>query len=179
MKGKKFKLIASLTSLVMVLAVMSVGIWAATSASLSVTTKVSFTANGFTGTVAGSIANGTPSGTSSYSGEIPLGTASLSAWNIGTITLQEGKNCTVTIKLTVSQMTSGKTITPTLSVKYGSTDVTSGSTYGTNLKITYSKGSAITAAGSITTTVTFAAASWTSSVATSENVTIALSWTSA
>ena len=42
MKNKKFKLFASLTSLVMVVAVMAVGVWAATSASVGITGKISY-----------------------------------------------------------------------------------------------------------------------------------------
>ena len=44
MKNKKFKLFASLTSLVMVVAVMAVGVWAATTASVGVTGTVKMTA---------------------------------------------------------------------------------------------------------------------------------------
>ena len=47
MKNKKFKLFASLTSLVMVVAVMAVGVWAATTASVGITTTASFSASGF------------------------------------------------------------------------------------------------------------------------------------
>ena len=52
MKNKKFKLFASLTSLVMVVAVMAVGVWAATSAQAGITGKVNFTATGVQGSVA-------------------------------------------------------------------------------------------------------------------------------
>ena len=51
MKNKKFKLFASLTSLVMVVAVMAVGVWAATSAKLTITTTASFSASGIDATV--------------------------------------------------------------------------------------------------------------------------------
>ena len=51
MKNKKFKLFASLTSLVMVVAVMAVGVWAATSAQASITGKVSFSATGVEGSI--------------------------------------------------------------------------------------------------------------------------------
>ena len=55
MKNKKFKLFASLTSLVMVVAVMAVGVWAATSASVSATAHVKFSATGVTGTITGTL----------------------------------------------------------------------------------------------------------------------------
>ncbi|MBQ4535440.1 MAG: hypothetical protein IJA22_01290 [Clostridia bacterium] len=51
MKNKKFKLFASLTSLVMVVAVMAVGVWAATTASGKITGTVSFNATGIVGNI--------------------------------------------------------------------------------------------------------------------------------
>ena len=48
MKNKKFKLFASLTSLVMVVAVMAVGVWAATNVTASVSGTVSYSSTGFT-----------------------------------------------------------------------------------------------------------------------------------
>ena len=44
MKNKKFKLFASLTSLVMVVAVMAVGVWAAQTTTVGITGNVGFTA---------------------------------------------------------------------------------------------------------------------------------------
>jgi len=46
MKNKKFKLFASLTSLVMVVAVMAVGVWAATNAKVTATGTASFSVAG-------------------------------------------------------------------------------------------------------------------------------------
>ena len=51
MKNKKFKLFASLTSLVMVVAVMAVGVWAATQASVTAQGTASFNAVGIAATV--------------------------------------------------------------------------------------------------------------------------------
>ena len=58
MKNKKFKLFASLTSLVMVVAVMAVGVWAATQASVSVTGSASFSATGIAGTISATATGG-------------------------------------------------------------------------------------------------------------------------
>ena len=46
MKKRKIKLLASLTSLVLVVAVMAVGVWAASSATVKITGNVSYTAKG-------------------------------------------------------------------------------------------------------------------------------------
>ena len=46
MKKRKIKLLASLTSLVLVVAVMAVGVWAASSATVNITGNVSYTAKG-------------------------------------------------------------------------------------------------------------------------------------
>ena len=46
MKKRKIKLLASLTSLVLVVAVMAVGVWAASTASVSITGNVSYTTDG-------------------------------------------------------------------------------------------------------------------------------------
>ena len=46
MKKRKVKLLASLTSLVLVVAVMAVGVWAASSATVNITGNVSYTAKG-------------------------------------------------------------------------------------------------------------------------------------
>ncbi len=46
MKKRKIKLLASLTSLVLVVAVMAVGVWAASSATVNITGNVSYTASG-------------------------------------------------------------------------------------------------------------------------------------
>lgn len=46
MKKRKIKLLASLTSLVLVVAVMAVGVWAASTATVNITGNVSYTANG-------------------------------------------------------------------------------------------------------------------------------------
>ncbi len=46
MKKRKIKLFASLTSLVLVVAVMAVGVWAASNATVNITGNVSYTANG-------------------------------------------------------------------------------------------------------------------------------------
>ena len=58
MKNKKFKLFASLTSLVMVVAVMAVGVWAATSATVNVTGTASFSATGIAGTISATANDG-------------------------------------------------------------------------------------------------------------------------
>lgn len=46
MKKRKIKLLASLTSLVLVVAVMAVGVWAASNATVNITGSVSYTAKG-------------------------------------------------------------------------------------------------------------------------------------
>ena len=46
MKKRKIKLLASLTSLVLVVAVMAVGVWAASTATVNITGSVSYIANG-------------------------------------------------------------------------------------------------------------------------------------
>ena len=51
MKNKKFKLFASLTSLVMVVAVMAVGVWAATQAKVTIGATATFSATGIAATV--------------------------------------------------------------------------------------------------------------------------------
>ena len=55
MKKRKIKLLASLTSLVLVVAVMAVGVWAASNATVNITGNVSYTASGnVNATIAGS-----------------------------------------------------------------------------------------------------------------------------
>ena len=93
MKKRKFKLFASLTSLVLVVAVMAVGVWAASSATATISGTVGLTA---VGNVNATIqaAEGTKSNvatatglntaavsiaTSANSGELALGTISLTA----------------------------------------------------------------------------------------------------
>ena len=55
MKKRKFKLLASITSLVLVVAVMAIGVWAATQQAVNVTTNVTFTASGVSGSISGTL----------------------------------------------------------------------------------------------------------------------------
>lgn len=55
MGNRKIKLLASITSLILVFAVMAVGIWAAAGQTVNVTTSVSFTATGVSGTMQGTL----------------------------------------------------------------------------------------------------------------------------
>ena len=144
MKNKKFKLFASLTSLVMVVAVMAVGVWAATQASVGVNTKVSFTATGFTGTV--SIAytnNATSSAETGTSDTYNIGAANnAQTWDLSQTTIAFAgtgeKAIEFTFTLTVASIAQGN---PNVgfAVKSGETDLTQ-ATNGTNVLATVTEG---------------------------------------
>ena len=55
MSNRKSKLFASLVSLALVIAVLAVGVWAATSQSINVTTTISFSATGVSGTISATL----------------------------------------------------------------------------------------------------------------------------
>ena len=55
MSNRKSKLFASLVSLALVIAVLAVGVWAATTQSINVTTTISFSATGVSGTVSATL----------------------------------------------------------------------------------------------------------------------------
>ena len=55
MKLRKIKLLSSIASVVMVLAVLSVGVWATASQNVNVNTTVTFTATGVSGTITGTL----------------------------------------------------------------------------------------------------------------------------
>lgn len=55
MNNRKSKLYASLVSLALVVAVMAVGVWAATTQSINVTTTISFSATGVSGTISATL----------------------------------------------------------------------------------------------------------------------------
>lgn len=125
MKKRKIKLLASLTSLVLVVAVMAVGVWAASTATVKITGNVSYNA---TGNV-----NATIAGSHEVAGAIDnLGTidsvtfkgSETASNNTGTLAVGE-------ITLTVEEGTSADTaITYTLTIKI--TNNWTSSTGGTN-----------------------------------------------
>lgn len=96
MKKRKIKLLASLTSLVLVVAVMAVGVWAASTATVNITGNVSYTADG---NVKASITlnqtlNGTALGeqqTATFAGNetSSASTKALKLGNEGTVTLSQ------------------------------------------------------------------------------------------
>lgn len=80
---RNFKLITTFASIIIVLCVMAIGVWAATTHSLSISTRVSFTAVGFKGTIYGTL-DGLTDATQYYSQaepyEILVGDTTLPAW---------------------------------------------------------------------------------------------------
>ena len=103
MKNKKFKLFASLTSLVMVVAVMAVGVWAATSASVHLKGTVGFTATGFTATLNGTVAG---AGSVDPMTEAAIGganTVAIPEWTLNGLTFAD-PSVDIVITLTLSDI---------------------------------------------------------------------------
>lgn len=115
MKKRKVKLLASIASLVLVFAVMSIGVWAAATQSVSVSTKVTFTATGVSGTISGTL-TGLDSTTYYYNSTNATGgnainfspsSAVLPAWNLGTdnaltINATEGQAADIVYSFTIT-----------------------------------------------------------------------------
>ena len=115
MKKRKVKLLASIASLVLVFAVMSIGVWAAATQSVSVSTKVTFTATGVSGNISGTL-TGLDSTTYYYNStnatggtavEFTPSSAALPAWNLGaetalTINGTEGQAADIVYSFTIA-----------------------------------------------------------------------------
>ena len=163
MKNKKFKLFASLTSLVMVVAVMAVGVWAATGATVGVTSKVSFTATeGFIGTITGTItgaATGAVNNAEIATIDYTTGNATTPSWDIGELSFAAPNAAGVVasivyqVELNVTALEAGKKVTAAVTMADGWAG--SGTTFTNgNLKAVISNGEQLTSTGTITTTVT-------------------------
>lgn len=159
MKKRKIKLLASLTSLVLVVAVMAVGVWAASSAKVNITGNVSYTATGnikstITLTENSKASTITPT-ISEGEGTKPVASAGKLVFNgseaadlTGTFTL--GSNGTITLPATEGQtddVTYSYTITITNDYKTSDTAskknlkvTVTGPTENDNISISYAKG---------------------------------------
>jgi hypothetical protein len=101
MKKRKVKLFASIASLAMVVAVMGVGVWAATQQSVTVSSNVKFEATGITGTVALKVSG-------DAAGEAKIGETDIkaTATNIATFALEDeqSKNTPVTVDIKLADV---------------------------------------------------------------------------
>ena len=157
MKNKKFKLFASLTSLVMVVAVMAVGVWAASGASITTTAKVTFTASGFTATeftatLSGADTSAATNATYTNSKAIGAGQEiALDDWTIGTISFTD-ETTAIEFTFTLSGITvpAGYKLVPTVTME-DATNITKVISNGDT--VSASESAAVTGQ-SITSTVT-------------------------
>lgn len=87
MKKRKFKLLASLTSLVLVVAVMAVGVWAAVQHNVTITSNVGFTANGISGVLTAGVTGTTGAGVYDQDGSDTFSITDdlFGTWAIGSI----------------------------------------------------------------------------------------------
>lgn len=160
MKKRKIKLLASLTSLVLVVAVMAVGVWAASSATVKITGNVSYTASGnikstiiltenseestITPTVSGGSEGTKPvasAGKLVFNGSEEAGlTGTFTLGTAGTINLTatEGQTENVTYSYTIT-IKNDYTVEETASKKNLKVTVT-GLTENDNISISYDKG---------------------------------------
>ena len=125
MKKRKIKLLASLTSLVLVVAVMAVGVWAASTATVNITGNVTYTASGnVNATIAGSHAVTGANNVLEDITSVTFDGDETTSDNTGTLAVGD-------ITLTVAEGTSADTaITYTLTIKI--TNNWTSSTGGTN-----------------------------------------------
>ena len=99
---KNFKLFSTIASLCLAVALMAFGVWAATSVSLGVTSKVSFTVSDvfvdITGKATlGGVQEGTTFTATSYTGTVANAKLNNETWDIGTIAFTSEKDVIVYI----------------------------------------------------------------------------------
>ena len=159
MKKRKIKLLASLTSLVLVVAVMAVGVWAASSATVKITGNVSYTASGNikstitlqenseTSTITPTISEGEGTKPVATAGKLVFngseaanltGTFALGTEGEIELTATEGQTDDVTYSYTIT-ITNDYTAEDTASKKNLKVTVTGPST-NSNISISYDKG---------------------------------------
>lgn len=159
MKKRKIKLLASLTSLVLVVAVMAVGVWAASSATVKITGNVSYTASGNikstitlqenseTSTITPTISEGEGTKPVATAGQLVFngseeadltGTFTLGTDGNITLTATEGQTGDVTYSYTIT-IKNDYTVEDTASKKNLKVTVTE-PTENPNISISYDKG---------------------------------------
>ena len=185
MKNKKFKLFASLTSLVMVVAVMAVGVWAATQASLTVNTSVSFSASGFTGTFSANYKNGdNPAVEYENAGAktvaiVAGGEQTIPQWDITQLPFAATGDKDIVFTFTMADISAESAVSATLSVKVGTEDAVTATTTevgSTNIGVTIDNGTSA-ATGTITSKVTLSVVDPTESFGTGNGTAIVIALT--